>query len=120
FFFLCFFFFQAEDGIRDFHVTGVQTCALPISYALLQIRPRTFARFSHTNPFVFRNCNPTCVSGIAGVYTIKLVSILFLICSGIASTESEYTIVMFSNSKAFVSFVGVLSYPNTCAPLLTK
>src|SRR5690606_40880374 len=23
---------QAEDGIRDFHVTGVQTCALPISY----------------------------------------------------------------------------------------
>src|SRR5690606_40453907 len=25
-----FFFFQAEDGIRDFHVTGVKTCALPI------------------------------------------------------------------------------------------
>src|SRR5207245_3143649 len=28
---LCFFFFQAEDGIRDATVTGVQTCALPIS-----------------------------------------------------------------------------------------
>ena len=29
--FLClFFFFQAEDGIRDYKVTGVQTCALPI------------------------------------------------------------------------------------------
>src|SRR4051794_41192794 len=27
----CFFFFQAEDGIRDGRVTGVQTCALPIS-----------------------------------------------------------------------------------------
>src|SRR5690606_40132627 len=27
---ICRFFFQAEDGIRDFHVTGVQTCALPI------------------------------------------------------------------------------------------
>src|SRR5690606_40580126 len=27
-------FFQAEDGIRDFHVTGVQTCALPISIGL--------------------------------------------------------------------------------------
>ena len=26
-----FFFFQAEDGIRDIGVTGVQTCALPIS-----------------------------------------------------------------------------------------
>src|SRR2546427_2306085 len=30
-FFLFFFFFQAEDGIRDLTVTGVQTCALPIS-----------------------------------------------------------------------------------------
>src|SRR5205085_6286189 len=29
--FKCFFFFQAEDGIRDLTVTGVQTCALPIS-----------------------------------------------------------------------------------------
>src|SRR5215469_14917103 len=30
-----FFFFQAEDGIRDLYVTGVQTCALPIC-----VRPR--------------------------------------------------------------------------------
>src|SRR5437016_8083444 len=29
--FFFFFFFQAEDGIRDWSVTGVQTCALPIS-----------------------------------------------------------------------------------------
>src|SRR5256885_7338717 len=28
------FFFQAEDGIRDYKVTGVQTCALPISVAI--------------------------------------------------------------------------------------
>src|SRR5690606_40970281 len=31
------FFFQAEDGIRDFHVTGVQTCALPIYVAGLEV-----------------------------------------------------------------------------------
>src|SRR5438067_7378181 len=30
-----FFFFQAEDGIRDRNVTGVQTCALPISFQKL-------------------------------------------------------------------------------------
>ena len=30
FVFLFYFFFQAEDGIRDIGVTGVQTCALPI------------------------------------------------------------------------------------------
>src|SRR2546429_3247015 len=29
--YICLFFFQAEDGIRDVAVTGVQTCALPIS-----------------------------------------------------------------------------------------
>src|SRR5256885_11026271 len=32
-----FFFFQAEDGIRDYKVTGVQTCALPILFAVVQI-----------------------------------------------------------------------------------
>src|SRR5260221_10325899 len=35
-----FFFFQAEDGIRDHCVTGVQTCALPISLSLLRDFPR--------------------------------------------------------------------------------
>src|SRR5207245_7420062 len=35
FFFILVFFFQAEDGIRDATVTGVQTCALPISERLL-------------------------------------------------------------------------------------
>src|SRR2546426_8359288 len=37
-----FFFFQAEDGIRDYKVTGVQTCALPI---YLRDRPVTLRRF---------------------------------------------------------------------------
>src|SRR5207253_6219047 len=42
FFFWFFFFFQAEDGIRDGHVTGVQTCALPISGSATRLfsRPR--------------------------------------------------------------------------------
>src|SRR5690625_4062927 len=34
-FYQLFFFFQAEDGIRDGHVTGVQTCALPISEGII-------------------------------------------------------------------------------------
>src|SRR5260370_18774153 len=34
---MCFFFFQAEDGIRDSSVTGVQTCALPISSVMAQL-----------------------------------------------------------------------------------
>src|SRR6266496_739932 len=45
-FYACF-FFQAEDGIRDLYVTGVQTCALPISpYAAKrfpEVAPKTIA-----------------------------------------------------------------------------
>src|SRR2546426_8396618 len=33
-----FFFFQAEDGIRDYKVTGVQTCALPILFVTHDVR----------------------------------------------------------------------------------
>src|SRR5206468_9596044 len=43
FVFFFFFFFQAEDGIRDLIVTGVQTCALPISLPAL-------AKSSSTGP----------------------------------------------------------------------
>src|SRR5256885_6189273 len=42
--FIFFFFFQAEDGIRDYKVTGVQTCALPISSPApprASLRPRS-------------------------------------------------------------------------------
>src|SRR3712207_8351291 len=38
---LLFFFFQAEDGIRDIGVTGVQTCALPILRPVLALTPVT-------------------------------------------------------------------------------
>src|SRR2546430_2641387 len=41
---LCFFFFQAEDGIRDLTVTGVQTCALPIWRIPVAGRARRTAR----------------------------------------------------------------------------
>src|SRR5436309_7435980 len=45
-----FFFFQAEDGIRDFHVTGVQTCALPISPSVTRRLITDFARQPHAGP----------------------------------------------------------------------
>src|SRR5207249_8558253 len=55
--FVFFFFFQAEDGIRDRNVTGVQTCALPISGALArQLRlPRRSCRARAPGT---RRCHP--------------------------------------------------------------
>src|SRR6266436_3774850 len=38
-----YFFFQAEDGIRDVAVTGVQTCALPISFSTSSLLANKFA-----------------------------------------------------------------------------
>src|SRR3989449_9386376 len=48
---LFFFFFQAEDGIRDVAVTGVQTCALPIS-CRPGVRPSLEAPASYGDPNV--------------------------------------------------------------------
>ena len=50
FVFVFFFFFQAEDGIRDYKVTGVQTCALPI---LSDSTMTTVSPFSTLSPVVF-------------------------------------------------------------------
>src|SRR5205807_3997503 len=47
-----FFFFQAEDGIRDYKVTGVQTCALPIS-SITEATNRRF-RLASRNPAASR------------------------------------------------------------------
>src|SRR2546430_10392773 len=52
-----FFFFQAEDGIRDLTVTGVQTCALPIFLAILGVG--TFAAYS-----IIAYKTPWCVISI--------------------------------------------------------
>src|SRR5260221_9660869 len=52
--FFCFFFFQAEDGIRDHCVTGVQTCALPICtvvvFGAVYMRPRAYTALDTPSP----------------------------------------------------------------------
>src|SRR5690606_40939220 len=53
-----YFFFQAEDGIRDFHVTGVQTCALPIFV--------TFVNWGGYNEPLFREASGAQEAGYAG------------------------------------------------------
>src|SRR5690606_40978649 len=64
---LYFFFFQAEDGIRGFHVTGVQTCALPI-YASLEWDARRICGLERG----FQSTPGGRVCGTAARYTIRL------------------------------------------------
>src|SRR5256886_15291632 len=47
---MLFFFFQAEDGIRDLTVTGVQTCALPICARSSPGRNASSSASDHANP----------------------------------------------------------------------
>src|SRR2546429_3702882 len=65
------FVFQAEDGIRDVAVTGVQTCALPISFFVLVNGPVREARF----PFFFDqfgNANPNAPNGgVEDLFTVS-------------------------------------------------
>src|SRR5690606_41009206 len=56
-----FFFFQAEDGIRDFHVTGVQTCALPIWSR--PVRPSARSRTDRTVHASHRPRPDPCAAG---------------------------------------------------------
>src|SRR5256885_11791970 len=51
------FFFQAEDGIRDYKVTGVQTCALPICIKTRRVRLDAREKFLPHNLSIFHSVN---------------------------------------------------------------
>src|SRR6266403_1878958 len=105
-FFWFFFFFQAEDGIRDLYVTGVQTCALPISEAdkpVLAVRgldayvaynraSKVWVAASHdgANTFTPVNLNPVESMGWAqaGGATIDPAGNIFLSWAGYTRTSA--------------------------------
>src|SRR5690606_40294764 len=61
-----FFFFQAEDGIRDFHVTGVQTCALPI-FGRLLLSPSVGAHALEGPGFRVEDDGPEALVGLVSL-----------------------------------------------------
>src|SRR5437773_939663 len=65
-----FFFFQAEDGIRDRDVTGVQTCALPISSACCAAGESPCAS-STVVQWVVANATPPDWPAIAGPIAVR-------------------------------------------------
>src|SRR6266853_4964688 len=70
---LLFFFFQAEDGIRDLTVTGVQTCALPILKKFTDFfdcgTPRIFEDASYK--YVFRTSSTATMDSVGAALFVK-------------------------------------------------
>src|SRR5256885_6274664 len=61
------FFFQAEDGIRDYKVTGVQTCALPILISAGGMLPVAYALLAEIMPTRHRGWSLVLVGGIGAL-----------------------------------------------------
>src|SRR5437879_8700998 len=61
-FYVIIFFFQAEDGIRDTSVTGVQTCALPISEAIHRLMSLIFPAGTYGGTVSSSRSSGTCDS----------------------------------------------------------
>src|SRR6266478_8016902 len=57
-----FFFFQAEDGIRDLTVTGVQTCALPISAGYRELQSQVGGGSGNPHPPKLKSLQAVAVS----------------------------------------------------------
>src|SRR5438876_10689381 len=90
------FFFQAEDGIRDGRVTGVQTCALPISQAKEQERGRMLLLNGSVLPHQrrgrlghFRLCG-RIITNASNLPTSRN-DMLTLLCDGVFLTRRELT-----------------------------
>src|SRR2546427_6533783 len=66
-----FFFFQAEDGIRDLTVTGVQTCALPISVAVLLMKAGDRLNCTDSAVRICAPCGKTAEPSVAGSISME-------------------------------------------------
>src|SRR5207244_9324509 len=78
-FFLCFFFFfQAEDGIRDDLVTGVQTCALPI-----------LASTNKTNPKAGSTAREWGETSMRGRWSLAIAGVILILIGGICARLTQ-------------------------------
>src|SRR5699024_11316495 len=84
------FFFQAEDGIRDRNVTGVQTCALPILDSDKLIR-YILIFHEEVNPYAIG------VRGMVEIYSLIMVGILILMTAFFVA--AEFAIVRMRKSR---------------------
>src|SRR2546427_5686702 len=85
---LLFFFFQAEDGIRDLTVTGFQTCALPISAVLLESSTQELAR-QHAYLDALIASTPVAIAVLDNQRSVRSVNPAFETLFGYSAAEVE-------------------------------
>src|SRR5207253_3530685 len=92
------FFFQAEDGIRDGHVTGVQTCALPISLAVLYLL--LGAEFIAAAQVIV----------YAGAIMVLFVFVIMLLNAGAESKKGRSYTVQLVGVPLLIAFFAIAAY----------
>src|SRR5690625_5357117 len=91
------FFFQAEDGIRDGHVTGVQTCALPIYLSGGERQRVAIAKAMYANPSIILADEPT-----ASLDSDRAFEVMDMLQE--ATTESEKTTIVVTHDTRLIDY----------------
>src|SRR5690348_5477236 len=89
------FFFQAEDGIRDGRVTGVQTCALPIFTAYRMLITRCNLQAGH-RVLIWG------AAGGLGVFAVQLCRAAGAECVGVVSSAEKGALIQELGAKAYI------------------
>src|SRR5690606_39124129 len=108
---ICLFFFQAEDGIRDFHVTGVQTCALPISskfvWHLLGL-PYEFFTQRFAGDLARRvGANSRLATLLSGQLSTSLVNLVSVVFYGVVMLTYDVGLALIGIGLSLVNFVAL-------------
>src|SRR6267378_3881001 len=94
-----FFFFQAEDGIRDLYVTGVQTCALPISGGTIEL----------VGGVPSAGAGPTLFTGVWTNASVTQIGGSFKIDGGIFSSSTDANLASFFGLSGGPGWSGALN-----------
>src|SRR5947209_17380491 len=103
------FFFQAEDGIRDIGVTGVQTCALPISaggvHGTLLFNPQNVSGVGSVSGAGYRGTGETLstFSGNVGAVSSLVNNFRIIGAGGAASLQVHENIAVVVNANGTVT-----------------
>src|SRR5699024_11467764 len=117
---LFYFFFQAEDGIRDRNVTGVQTCALPISL-FMGLQSSLFYILISWLPEIMIDdgLNPTNAGFVLALFQLVAIPVSFTIPMFAIRYIRQSMIVLFVNILFIIGMIGLILQTNWTITLIS-